>query len=54
MSYQSSFPSGVVNTLTCHEIIDFTGFSGTFQHSAVADEKYFYHILIIFFIVLQN
>ena len=35
--------SSVANAFTCYEAIDFTGFSGTFQYPAVADEKYFYH-----------
>ena len=35
--------SGVVSAASRHEILDFTGFSGTFQDIAVADEKYTNH-----------
>ena len=35
--------SGVVSAFPLRETIDFTGFSGTFQDTAVAHEKYFYH-----------
>jgi hypothetical protein len=42
MSFQDSFKkwcsSGVVSTISRHEITDFTGFSRTFQDIAVADE----------------
>jgi hypothetical protein len=38
--------SGVVSTLLKREIIDSTGFSGTFQDTAVADKKYFNHFSI--------
>lgn len=34
---------GVVSTSPCQEIIDFTGFSRTFQDTAVADETYLNH-----------
>ena len=30
--------SGVVSAISRHEIIDFTGFSGTFQDTAVTDK----------------
>ena len=39
--------SGVVSAFPFLKTIDFTGFSGTFQDTAVADEKYFYHISYI-------
>ena len=35
--------SGVVSAISHHEIVDYTGFPGTFQDTAVAYEKYFYH-----------
>ena len=38
--------SGVVSAVPLRETIDYTGFSGTFQDTAVADEKYFNHIRI--------
>ena len=42
MSHQNSFKkwcsSGVISAISCHEIIDFTGFSGTSQDTAVAYE----------------
>jgi hypothetical protein len=47
MSFQGSFKkwcnSGVVSAISRREIIDFAGFSGTFQDIGVAHEKYFYH-----------
>ncbi len=33
----------MVSAFPHYENIDFTGFSGPFQDTAVADEKYFYH-----------
>ena len=36
--------NGVVNAISRYEIIDFTGFSGTFQDTIVANKKYSYHI----------
>ncbi len=51
LPYQGSLKkwcsSGVVSAVPLHEIIDFTGFLGTFQDTAVADEKYFNHIFYI-------
>lgn len=50
LSYQGSnqnskwHSNGVVCALSCYKIIDFTGISGKFQDTAVADEKYFNHI----------
>ncbi len=35
---------GVVSAILTHETIDFKGFSGTFQDTAVADEKYLNHV----------
>ena len=35
MSYQSSFPNGVVDNLFRHKTIYFIGFSGTLLYSAV-------------------
>ena len=35
-SHQGAFKSGVVSALVLREIIDFTGFAGTFQDPAVA------------------
>ena len=43
--FQKWCSSGVVSALLLHETIDFTGFSGTFQDTAVAHEKHSYHIL---------
>ena len=41
MSYQGSFKkNGIVSAILNREVIDFTGFSRTFQDTAVADEKY--------------
>ena len=36
--FQKWCSSGVVSALLLHRTIDFTGFSGTFQDTAVADE----------------
>ena len=36
--FQKWCSSGVVSAFPLHESIDFTGFSGTFQDTAVADE----------------
>ena len=38
--------SGVVSVLSGHKNIEFIGFSGTFQDTAVADKEYFYHFSI--------
>ena len=46
MSSQGSFKNGVVSSSFRFEIIDFTGFSETFQDAAVADESIF--IMFIF------
>lgn len=51
LSYQGSnqnskwYSNGVVCTLSCYKIIDFTGTSEKFQDIAVATKKYLYHIL---------
>ena len=45
--FQKWCSSGVVSALMLRKTIDFTGFSGTFQDTAVANEKYFYHNLYI-------
>ena len=42
--FQKWCSSGVVSTISCHVIIDFTGFSRTFQDTAVANEQYLYHV----------
>ena len=44
--FQKWGSSGVVSAFWLRETIDFTGFSGTFQDTAVADKKYSNHILI--------
>ena len=41
--FQKWCSSGVVSALLLHRTIDFTGFSGTFQDTAVADEQHFCH-----------
>ena len=38
--------SGVVSAFPFLKTIDFTGFSGTFQDTAVANEKYFNHSFV--------
>ena len=42
--FQKWCSSGVVSAFLFRKPIDFTGFSGTFQDTAVADEKHSYHI----------
>jgi len=44
--FQKWCSSGVVSALPCCESIDFTGFSGIFQDTAVADESIF--IMFVF------
>ena len=41
--FQKWCSSGAVNALPYRRVIDFTGFSRTFQDTAVADKEYFYH-----------
>ena len=41
--FQKWCSNGVVSAFPLRETIDFTGFSGTFQDTAVADEQYIYH-----------
>ena len=43
MSFQGSFKNGVVSAILSRKTIDFTGFFGTLQDTAVADEKYSNH-----------
>ena len=45
LSHQGSLKNGVVSAFLLRKTIDFTGFSGTFQDTAVADEKCFDHNL---------
>ena len=45
ISSQGSSKNDVVSTFSPHENIDFTGFSENFQDTAVADEKYFNHVI---------
>ena len=52
VSHQGSFKNGVVSALMLRKTIDFTGFSGTFQDIAVADEKYLYHNLLSLYMSL--
>ncbi len=51
MPYQASFPNGVVNALSRHETIDFTGFFGIFQHPAVANKEY---LIIPFLLIYEH
>ena len=50
--FQKWCSSGVVSALMLRKTIDFTGFSGTFQDIAVADEKYLYHNLLSLYMSL--
>lgn len=42
--FQKWCGSSVTSVILKREIIDFTGFSGKLQNTAVADEKDFYHV----------
>ena len=46
LSHQGAFKNGVVSALLLRRAIDFTGFLGTFQDTAVVDKKNFNDVRI--------
>ena len=45
--FQKWCSSGVVSAPMLRKTIDFTGFSGTFQDTAVAHEKHLFHVTAV-------
>ena len=50
--FQKWCSSGVVSAFLLRKTIDFTGFFGTFQDTAVTNEKYLYHNLLSLYMSL--